>query len=190
MGKIVISTNVSLDGVVQDPDGKEGYDRGGWFSESGGQDLELWAQIEAEEAMRTDALLLSRRSDEWFGSRWSTRAGAWADQLNSLPKYIASATLKDPVWQNSTILSGEVTAEVATLKENVDGEILIYASYQLGQVLTEHDLVDEFRLFVFPVVVGAGKRLFGETGGKKPLRLMDSKTIGHGLVFVTYELVR
>jgi hypothetical protein len=113
MGKIVISTNVSLDGVVQDPDGKEGYERGGWFGQSGGQDLERWAQIETEEAARADALLLGRRSDEWFGSRWSTRTGAWADRLNSLPKYVASTTLEDPVWQNSTVLRGETTAAVA-----------------------------------------------------------------------------
>jgi dihydrofolate reductase len=190
MGKIVISTNVSLDGVVQDPDGKEEYERGGWFSQPGGKDLERWAEIEAEEAMQTDALLLGRRSDEWFGSRWSARPGAWADRLNGLPKYVMSTTLEDPVWQNTTVLTGEVTAEAAKLKEELDGEILIYASYQLGQALMEHDLVDEFRLFVFPVVVGAGKRLFGETSNKKPLRLVDTKTIGDGLIFLTYELVR
>jgi dihydrofolate reductase len=190
MGKIVISTNVSLDGVVQDPDGDEGYERGGWFTESGGKDLEPWAQTLAEEAMRADALLLSRRSDEWFGSRWSNRPGAWADRLRSLPKYVVSATLRDPVWQNTTVLRGELTSEVSKLKQDLDGEIVIYASYQLGQVLTEHDLVDEFRLFIFPVVVGGGKRLFGETSDKKPLRLVDTRTIGDGLVSVTYQLVR
>jgi dihydrofolate reductase len=190
MGKIVISTNVSLDGVVQDPDGEEGYERGGWFGESGGKDLERWAQIEAEEAVRADALLLGRRSEEWFGSRWSARPGAWAERLNGLPKYVVSATLKDPVWQNATVLKGEVTAEVAKLKQEFDGEILIYASYQVGQTLIEHDLVDELRLFVFPVVIGAGKRLFGETSDTKPLRLVDSKAIGEGLVFLTYELAR
>jgi dihydrofolate reductase len=190
MGKIVISTNVSLDGVVQDPDGKEGYERGGWFSQFGGKDLEPWAQIEADEAMRTDALLLGRRSDEWFGSRWSARTGAWADRLNALPKYVVSGTVNDPVWQHSTVLTGDVATEVAKLKRELDGEILVYASYQLGQALIEHDLVDEFRLFVFPVVVGAGKRLFGETSDNKPLRLVDTKTIGDGLVFVTYALIR
>jgi dihydrofolate reductase len=190
MGKIIINTNVSLDGVVQDPDGAEGYERGGWFSQFGGKDLEPWAQILAEEAMRTDALLLGRRSDEWFGSRWSARAGAWADRLNGLPKYVVSATLGDPVWQNATVLKGEVIAEVSKLKDEVDGEIQIFASYQLGQALIEHDLVDEFRLFVFPVVVGAGERLFSQTSDKKPLRLVDTKTIGDGLVFLTYELVR
>jgi dihydrofolate reductase len=190
MGKLVISTNVSLDGVVQDPDGKEGYERGGWFVQSGGKDLERWAQIETEEAMHADALLLGRRSDEWFGSRWAARPGAWADRLRGLPKYVVSATLKDPAWQNTTVLNEEVIAEVSKLKQELDGEILIYASYQLGQALIEHDLVDEFRLFVFPVVVGAGKRLFGETSDQKPLRLAAARTVGDGLVLLTYERVR
>ena len=190
MGKIVISTNASLDGVIQDPDGEEGYERGGWFSQSGGKDLEQWAQIEAEEAMRADALLLGRRSDEWFGSRWSARPGAWADRLNGLPKYVVSATLKDPVWQNTTVLKGEVTAEVSKLKEELDGDILIYGSYQLGQALIEHDLVDELRLVIFPVVLGAGERLFSQTSDKKPMRLLNTTTIGEGLAFVTYEVVR
>jgi dihydrofolate reductase len=190
MGKIVISTNVSLDGVVQDPDGKEGYERGGWFSQFGGKDLEQWAEIEAEEAMRAHALLLGRRSDGWFGSRWSDRTGAWADRLNALPKYVVSATLTEPVWQHTTVLTGELTAEVSQLKQKLDGDILVYASYQLGQALIEHDLVDELRLFVFPVVVGAGKRLFGETSDHKPLRLVDTTTIGSGLVFLTYALSR
>ena len=190
MGKIVISTNVSLDGVVQDPDGQEGYARGGWFSQFGGDDLEPWSRILAEEATRADALLLGRRSDEWFGSRWSDRTGAWADRLNALPKYVVSATLNEPVWQHTTVLTGELTAEVSQLKQRLDGDILVYASYQLGQALIEHDLVDEFRLFVFPVVVGAGRRLFGETSDRKPLRLVDTTTIGNGLVFVTYEHIR
>jgi dihydrofolate reductase len=190
MGKIVISTNISLDGVVQDPDGLEKYERGGWFSQSGGKDLEPWARMEAAEAMNADALLLGRHSDEWFGSRWVARTGAWADRLRALPKYVISATLTDPVWQNTTVLDGEVTAEVATLKADVDGEILIYASYQLGQALIEHDLVDEFRLTVFPVIVGAGRRLFGETSDRKPLRLVNTQTIGDGLEFLTYELAR
>jgi dihydrofolate reductase len=189
MGNIVISTNVSLDGVVQDPDGDERYERGGWFGQFGAQDLERWAQIEAEEAMRTDALLLGRRSDEWFASRWSARPGDWAERLNGLPKYVISSSLKDPVWQNATVLNGDAIAEVAKLKEQFDGDILIYASYQLGQALIEHDLVDELRLFVFPVVVGAGKRLFGATSDTKALRLVDSKRIGDGLVFLTYTFV-
>ena len=190
MGKIVISTNVSLDGVVQDPDGEEGFRRGGWFVQDGGKDLERWAQIEAEEAIRTDALLLGRRSDEWFGTRWAARPGPWADRLNSLPKYVVSTTLEDPRWTNVTVLKGDVVDEVTRLKQELDGDIVVYASYQLGRTLIEHDLVDELRLFVFPVVVGAGERLFGETSAKKPIRLVDSRTVGDGLTFLTYEIVR
>src|ERR1700736_1459073 len=190
MGKIVISTNVSLDGVVQDPDGEEGFRLGGWFVQDGGKDLEEWGKIEYAEALRTAALLLGRRSDEWFAARWLSKSGAWADRLNSLPKYVVSSTLEDTRWTNVTVLKGNVVDEVATMKQELDGDIVVYASYQLGRTLIEHDLVDELRLFVFPVVLGAGERLFGETSGKKPLRLVDTKTVGDGLVFLTYQPVR
>ena len=190
MGKIVISTNVSLDGVVEDPDGQEGFRLGGWFGQFGGKDLEEWAKIEFEEALGTAALLLGRRSDEWFGTRWSSRSDEWADRLNSLPKYVVSSTLEEPRWSNSTVLKGDVVTEVAKLKQELDGEIVVYASYQLERALMEHDLVDELRLFVFPVVLGAGERLFGETSEKKPMRLVATKTVGHGLVFLTYEVIR
>ena len=190
MGKIVISTNVSLDGVVQDPDGEEGFRRGGWFVQDGGKDLEEWGKVEYDEALRTEALLLGRRSDEWFGTRWAARPGPWADRLNSLPKYVVSATLEDPKWTNVTVLKGDVVEEVTRLKQELDGDILVYASYQLGQTLIEHDLVDELRLFVFPVVLGAGMRLFGETSDRKPMRLVGSRTVGDCLVFLTYEITR
>jgi dihydrofolate reductase len=190
MGKIVISTNVSLDGVVQDPDGGEGFRIGGWFGQFGGKDLEAWAKVEFEEALGAEALLLGRRSDEWFGARWASRGGEWADRLNGLPKYVMSSTLEDPKWTNVTILKGDVVDEVTKLKQELNGEIVVYASYQLGRTLIEHDLVDELRLFVFPVMLGAGERLFGETGNKKPIRLVDSRTVGDGLAFLTYELVR
>jgi dihydrofolate reductase len=190
MGKIVITTNISLDGVVQDPDGQEGFRLGGWFGQSGGNDLEAWAKVETEEALGADALLLGRRSDEWFATRWQSRGGEWADKLNSLPKYVVSGTLKDPRWSNSTVLTGDVVSEVSKLKQQVSGEILVYASYQLVHALIEHDLADELRLVIFPVVLGAGQRLFGETSAPKPLRLVDTTTIGQGLAFVTYEIVR
>jgi dihydrofolate reductase len=190
MGKIVISTNVSLDGVVQDPDGEEGFRLGGWFGQYGGKDLADWAKVEFEEALRTEALLLGRRSDEWFAARWVSRSDEWADRLNSLPKYVVSSTLEDPKWTNSTVLKGDVVAEVSKLKQEFDGEIVVYASYQLARTLIEQDLVDELRLFVFPVVLGAGERLFGETSDKKPMRLLNTNTIGDGLVYLNYEIVR
>jgi dihydrofolate reductase len=190
MGKIVITTNMSLDGVVQDPDGAEGFSRGGWFVQAGGKDLDEWGKIEYAEALNSTALLLGRRSDEWFGTRWAARPGEFADRLNSLPKYVVSATLRDPMWTNVTVLKGDVTDEVTRLKRELDGDIVVYASYQLERALIEHGLVDELRLFVFPVVVGAGERLFGQTTGMKPFRLAGSRTVGDGLVLLTYEAVR
>ncbi len=190
MGKIVISTNVSLDGVVQDPDGEEGFRLGGWFGQSGGKDLEEWAKVELEEALGTEALLLGRRTDEWFATRWASRTGEWAGRLNSLPKYVVSSTLQEPRWNNSTVLRGNVVSEVSKLKQELNGDIVVYASYQLGRTLIENNLVDGLRLVVYPVVLGAGERLFGETSGQKPLRLLDITTIGDGLAFVTYRFVR
>ena len=190
MGKLVIATNASLDGVVQDPDGQEGFRLGGWFGEFGGKDLEQWTKVSLAEALRAEALLLGRRTDEWFAARWAGRTGEWADRLNSLPKYVVSSTLQEPRWSNATVLKGEVVDEVVKLKQELAGDIVVYASYQLGRTLMEHDLVDELRLTVFPVVLGAGQRLFGETTDKKPMRLIDTKLIGAGLAFFTYELVR
>jgi dihydrofolate reductase len=190
MGKLVISTNMTLDGVVQDPDGGEGFALGGWFGEFGGKDLEAWSKVSLEEALRTEALLLGRRSDEWFGGRWPARTGEWADRLNGLPKYAVSSTLVDPKWTNVHVLNGDVVTEVTKLKQALDGEIVVYASYQLGRTLIEHDLADEIRLVVFPVVLGAGERLFAETSEKKPMRLVDSGTIGDGLSFLTYQPIR
>ncbi|HWM95787.1 MAG TPA: dihydrofolate reductase family protein [Streptosporangiaceae bacterium] len=190
MGKIVITTNTSLDGVVQDPDGEEGFRLGGWFYQFGGKDLEEWTKVETEEALRAEALLLGRRSDEWFATRWASRTGEWADRLNSMPKYVVSSTLQEPKWSNSTVLKGDVVKEISELKQEIDGEILVYASYQLERTLIDHDLVDELRLVVFPVVLGAGERLFGQTGDKKPMRLVGTRTIGDGLAFLTYQPVR
>ncbi|MFZ0714534.1 dihydrofolate reductase family protein, partial [Mycobacterium sp.] len=133
--------------------------------------------------------LLGRCSDEWFATRWQTRSGEWAEKLNSMPKYVASTTLNRPMWSNSTLIRGDVADEVATLKQQINGEILVYASYQLVQTLLEHDLVDELRLVVFPVLLGAGKRLFGETGSSTPLRLIHLNTIGDGLTHLTYRVV-
>src|SRR6476469_9360546 len=175
MGKIVVSTNVSLDGVVQDPDGKEGFRLGGWFVESGGKDLEEWNKVALADALGAEAWLLGRRSYEFFGIRWGPRSGELADRLNSMPKYVVSSTLVEPDWNNTTVLEGDVVEEVTNLKRELDGEIVIPASYQLGRTLIEHDLVDALRLVVFPVVLGAGARFFGEASAKKPMRLVDSR---------------
>ncbi|MQA12976.1 MAG: deaminase [Pseudonocardiaceae bacterium] len=190
MGKIIISENVSLDGVVQDPTGDEGFRHGGWFGQIGNKDREAWAKVELDEALGTEALLLGRRSYEWFAGRWPSRSGEWADRLNSLPKYVVSSTLQDPAWNNSRVLKGEVGNEVSKLKQELDGDIVVYASFQLGRTLMEHDLVDELRLMIYPVVLGAGERLFGETSDTKPMRLINTQTVGDGLAFLTYEPVR
>ncbi len=190
MGRIVVSENVSLDGVVEDPTGEEGFRHGGWFDQSLDKDREAWAEVELAEALGAEALLLGRRSDEFFGVRWSSRSGEWADRLNSLSKYVVSSTLETPRWTNATILKGDVVDEVSKLKHELDGEIVVYASRQLVRTLMEHDLADELRLIVFPVVLGAGERLFGETSDKKPLRLVETRTVGDGLAYLSYELVR
>ena len=190
MGKIVVSENVSLDGVVEDPTGEEGFRHGGWFERFMGNDREAWARVELAEAQRAEALLLGRRSDEYFGTRWSSQSGEWADRLNSLLKYVVSSTLTEPKWTNATVLTGEVVSEVSKLKQQTEGEIVVYASRPLVCTLMEHDLVDELRLTVFPVALGAGERLFGETSDQRPLRLVDTKTIGNGLAHLTYERAR
>jgi dihydrofolate reductase len=190
MGKIVVSENVSLDGVTQDPTGEEGFRHGGWFGRTGDKDREAWAKMELDEALGAEALLLGRRSDEWFAARWLSRSGDWADRLNSLPKYVVSSTLEEPRWASATVLAGDVADEVSKLKQELDGDIVVYASTQLVRTLMEHDLVDELRLTVYPVVLGAGQRLFGETSDSRPLRLVSTQTIGDGLAFLTYERVR
>jgi len=192
MGKIVMGgpQNVSLDGVVQDPDGKEGFGRGGWFVQFGGMDLEEWNKVALDDALGAEAWLLGRRSYEFFGARWRPRTGELADRLNSMPKYVVSSSLEHPDWNNSTVLQGDLVTAVTKLKQELHGEIVVPASYQLGRTLIEHDLIDELRLVVFPVVLGAGERLFGENSGTKPMRLARNKTIGDGLVYLTYEFVR
>lgn len=189
MGRIVMSgpQNVSLDGVVQDPDGKEGFSLGGWFVEYGGKDLEPWMELARADALNAEAWLLGRRSYEFFGERWRPRQGELADRLNSMPKYVVSSTLTNPGWNNTTVLAGDAVTRVSQLKQQIDGDIVIPASYQLSRTLIEHGLVDELRMTVFPVVLGAGERLFGDTVRSQPMRLVDAKTVGDGLVSLTYE---
>jgi dihydrofolate reductase len=188
VGKIVISENVSVDGVIEDPAGDEGFRRGGWVGLLAGRD-EV-AKVALDEALGAEALLLGRRSYDFFAARWPSRSGELADRLNSLPKYVVSSTLGDPEWNNSTILKGDAVDEVSKLKQEVNGEIVVPGSFQLLRTLMEHDLVDELRLKIFPVVLGAGERLFGETSDTKPMRLIDTRTLGDGIALLTYEMVR
>src|ERR1700744_416189 len=190
MGKIVISENVTLDGVVQDPTGEEGFGRGGWFGEVGDKDRAEWAKVELDEALGAEALLLGRRTYEFFAARWPSRSGRWADRLNRLPKYVVSETLQDLDWNNSTVLTGDLVEQVSTLRRNVAGDIVVYASFQLVHTLVAHDLVDELRLMIHPFVLGVGGRLFGETSGTKHMRLVGTRTVGDGLAFLTYQPVR
>jgi dihydrofolate reductase len=188
MAKIVISENVTLDGVIQDPAGDEGSRHGGWVGLI--KDRPHLNKLALDEALGTEALLLGRRSYEWFAARWPSRSGELADRLNSLPKYVVSSTLEHPAWNNSTVLKGDVLNEVSKLKHELNGEVVVPASIQLVRTLMERDLVDELRLKIFPVVLGAGERLFGETSDKKPMRLVETQTVGGDVAFLTYEVVR
>jgi len=188
MGKIIVSENVSLDGVVQDPAGDEGFSRGGWVGLIAAR--EDVAKIALDEALGAEAFLLGRRSYEWLAARWPSRSGDLADRLNSLPKYVVSSTLEDPDWNNSTVLKGDAVNEVSKLKQGLNGEIVVAGSFQLLRTLIEHDLVDELRLKIYPVVLGAGERLFGETSDKKPMRLVAMGTLDDGVAFLTYERIR
>jgi dihydrofolate reductase len=190
MGRIVLSENVTLDGVMQDPDGTEGFQLGGWFARLGTGDREAWAKVELAEALGTDALLLGRRSYEFFAARWQSREGEWADRLNGLPKYVVSSTLRDPGWRHTTVLRGDVAPAVAALKRQVGGDIVVYASGRLAHTLIEQDLVDELRLMIYPSVLGGGRRLFGELGDRRSLRLLDTRTVGDSLALLTYEFER
>ena len=187
MGTIIVSDNVTLDGVIQDPAGDEGFRVGGWVGLI--KDSPELNQLALDEAVAAEALLLGRRSYEWLAARWPSRSGELADRLNSMPKYVVSSTLDEPAWNNSTVLEGDALDEVTRLKQELDGEILVPASFQLLRTLMEHDLVDKLRLKLFPVVLGAGERLFGETSDKRPVRLVDNQTLADGIAILTYERV-
>lgn len=187
MGTIVVFENVSLDGVTQDPTGEEGFSRYDWRAGLAPTDREAWDELILDDALGAQALLLGRHSYEFFAARYPSRTGRLADRMNNLPKYVASTTLADPDWNNSTVLGGDTVDEVARLKHTVDGEIRVYASSQLVHTLIEYDLVDELRLTIFPLVMGAGNRLFDPTGTPKPLRLVGTRTVGGSLAYLTYQ---
>jgi dihydrofolate reductase len=185
MGRIVVTEFVSLDGVIEAPGGGEGYKYDGWtFEIERGPEGD---QFKLDETMSSEALLLGRVTYEGFAASWPSREGEFADKFNSMPKYVVSLTLSDPEWSNTTVLGADVPTEMAKLKEEVDGDIVVHGSPTLVQALVEHDLVDELRLMVYPVVLGTGKRLFDGTTDKKPFRLADSKVVGDGVVILTYE---
>jgi dihydrofolate reductase len=187
MGRIVISENVTLDGVVEDPTGEEGFRLGGWFSRAGDENLAAWAAVALEEALGAEGFLLGRRSYEFLAARWPDRSGEFADRLNGMPKYVVSSTLADPGWNNTTVLGGDAANAASRLRRELDGDIVVAASFGLVPALMEHDLVDELRLMVFPFVVGAGRRLFSEAREAKPMRLIETRTVGEGLAMLTYQ---
>jgi dihydrofolate reductase len=189
MGRIVISENVSLDGVIEDPSGVEGFKHGGWVGRVGDRGREEAAKVLLDEALGAEALLWGRRTYEFLAARWPSRDGALADRLNSMPKYVVSSTLEDPDWNNTTVLKGDAVDEVSKLRQKLDGEIVVAGSIQLIRALMEHDLIDELRLLVYPVVLGAGERLFAETTDKKPARLLGARAVDD-LALLTYEVVR
>jgi dihydrofolate reductase len=189
VGRIVISENVTLDGVIEDPTGEEGFGLGGWFGRMSEEDRAAWTRYESDEAMSAEALLLGRRTHEFFAARWPSRSGEWADRLNSLPKYVVSSTVEALGWNNSTILRGDVVEEVTTLKERLGGDIVVYASGHLVHTLLEKELADELRLMICPFVLGAGRRLFEEVDDARRVRLVQARTVGEGLALLTYQPV-
>ena len=185
MGRIVVTEFVSLDGVVEAPGGGEGYKHDGWSFEIDRGDE--GNRFKLDETMASEALLLGRTTYEGFAAAWPSREGDFADKFNSMPKYVVSSTLESPDWSNSSVLEGDLATGVAKLKEQYDGDVVVHGSGSLVRALLEDDLVDELRLMVFPVVLGTGKRLFGETTDKKRLRLTSSQTVGDGVSILVFE---
>jgi len=185
MGRIVVTEFVSLDGIIEAPGGGEDFRHAGWtFQINRGDEGD---KFKLDETRASDALLLGRVTYEGFAKAWPSRKGEFADKFNSIPKYVVSSTLESPEWDNSIVITGDLTKAVASLKQKHAGDIVVHGSARLVQALVEEDLVDEYRVMLFPVVIGTGKRLFGETRDKKPLRLVDSRVVGDGVVILRYE---
>jgi dihydrofolate reductase len=185
MGRIVVTEFVSLDGVMQAPGGEDFKYKGWSFQFDRGEDGN---QFKLEETLETDVLLIGRVTYESFANAWPQREGEFADKFNSMPKYVVTSTLEDPEWNNTTVVKGNVVDEVSKLKESVDGIIQVPGSRRLAQELIENDLVDEYHLMVFPVVLGTGDRLFGETSDMKRLRLTEAKPVGpDGVIVLVYQ---
>jgi dihydrofolate reductase len=185
MGRIVVTEFVSLDGVMEAPGGGEDFKYGGWsFEISRGDEGD---RFKLDETMSSDALLLGRRTYEGFAEAWPSRDGEFADKFNSMPKHVVSSTLESPEWNNSSVLKGDLGESVAELKAKYGGDVVVHGSASLVQALIDDDLVDELRLMVYPVVLGTGKRVFGETSDKKRLDLVESKVVGDGVVILVYR---
>jgi dihydrofolate reductase len=175
---------VSLDGVMEDPGGAEGFKNGGWaFEISRGEEGD---RFKSDETFATEALLLGRKTYDGFAEAWPQRDGEFADKFNTMPKYVVGAGADPQRWNNVTVLEGDPVQAARGLREQLEGEISVHGSAQLARTLFDHDLVDELRLMVYPLVLGEGKRLFGDTGEKKRLRLIDSKVVGDGVLILTY----
>jgi dihydrofolate reductase len=184
MGKIVVTEFLSLDGVMEAPGGEDFKYKGWSFEVDRGEDGN---KFKLDETLETDVLLLGRVTYESFAGAWPNREGPFADKFNSMPKYVVTSTLKDPDWNNTTVIDGEVVEQVSKLRQETDGIIQVPGSNQLVQTLFENDLVDELHMMIFPLVLGTGRRLFGETSDKKRMRLTDSKTVGDGVVVLVYQ---
>ena len=187
MGKLIVSENVTLDGVIEDPAGSEGFRKGGWVGRIGDRGREEAATVLLEEALGTAAMLLGRRTYDFLTSRWPSRTGALTARLNAKPKYVVSSTLHDPAWSNTTVLRGDPASAVATLKRDVTGDIVVAGSLQLARTLLENHLVDELRLMLYPMVLGDGRRLLEELDDKIAMRLVGNRTVAGDLVLLTYE---
>ena len=187
MGRIVVTEFMSLDGVIEDPGGDGSFRHRGWsFEISRGDEGD---KFKLDETLSSEALLLGRVTYEGFAAAWPSRDGEFADKFNAMPKYVVSSRLENPEWSNTTVLKGDIAEEVAKLRQGHDGDIVVHGSARLVQTLLEHDLVDELRLMVFPLVLGNGKRLFGDTSDKKPLRLVETKVVGDGVTILVYQPV-
>jgi dihydrofolate reductase len=185
VSRLIATEFVSLDGVMEDPGGSESFEHGGWsFKFERGEEGD---KFKLDEALQSDALLLGRVTYLGFAEAWPSRTGEFADKFNSMPKFVVSTTLEDPEWNNTTVIKGNVAEEVSKLKQQPGGDIVIHGSAQLVQTLLEDDLIDEYRLMVFPLVLGSGKRLFRDTAKATTLKLVDSKTVGAGVLILTYQ---
>ncbi|HEX4791366.1 MAG TPA: dihydrofolate reductase family protein [Actinospica sp.] len=187
MGRIIVSENVTLDGMFADPMGEEDSARDGWFSRTREADRAAFAELSRQEALGAEALLLGRRTCAWFAGRWPERTGEWADKLNGMPKYVVSTSTDDPGWTNTTVLTGDVVEAVGKLRQAVDGEIFVYGSGRLVRTLLEDDLVDELRLFTYPLVLGAGEHLLSGISRPKLLSLVSTRRLGEDLLLLTYR---